>query len=74
MKGRRIMGFWSTAGEIAGKVANSAAQSAIDMAEKCKKYEEEMQDYSKEELREVMLNDRQPSFKRAMAKKLYENY
>lgn len=68
------MGFWSTAGEIAGKVANSAAQSAIDTAEECKKYEEEMQDYSKEELREVILDDRQPKYKRSMAKKLYENY
>lgn len=64
------MGFWDNAGEIVGVAAGKAYENIVDHNEKCAKYLDEMEGYSREELREVMMDSYQPSLKRAMARKL----
>lgn len=66
------MGFWDKAGKVAGEVAGAVYNDMLDSCEKWAEYREEMEDYSEEELRKVMMDSRQCSEKRAVAKKLLE--
>jgi len=69
------MGFWDTVGKAVGTVVGATYENIVETNEKVRKYSDEMEDYSEEELREIVNDSWERDEKRTAAMKLLnENY